>query len=59
MKTIGIGAFRESGLENIALPQSIKTVGAYSFYKCDQLRTVKLGKSLEMLGAKECVNGEE
>ena len=59
MGNIGVEAFRESGLKSITLPQSVKEVGAYAFYKCGQLQTVKLNEGLETLGARELVNRQE
>ena len=50
LKSIGIGRFSESGLEEIALPVSVRDVGANAFDMCRQLKNVRLNEGLERLG---------
>lgn len=40
LEKIEIEAFKESGLESIALPSSVREVCAYAFSECDCLRSV-------------------
>ena len=53
LEKIGLEAFMESGLENIELPASLRTVAQAAFAKCKSLRTVKFNEGLEALGADE------
>lgn len=50
LKSIGVRCFSESGLEEIALPASVREVGANAFDMCKQLKRVKLNEGLERLG---------
>ena len=44
--------FAESGIENLKLPSTLKTIEANTFYKCEQLRSVEFSEGLEKIGAK-------
>lgn len=46
LTAIGKSAFSYSGLERIAVPDDVTTVGAYAFSNCHSLAEVKLGTSL-------------
>lgn len=59
LEEVGICAFRESGLENIALPCSTRIVHQGAFYKCKTLKEVLLNEGLETLGTDEYQNGGE
>ena len=53
LEKIGIGAFLESGLESVELPTSLSVVSQAAFAKCKNLKTMKLGEGLEVLGTNE------
>ena len=53
MEKIGVGVFFKSGIEQIELPQSVKSIGARAFFRCEHLRHIKLNEGLEKLGEKE------
>ena len=42
-----------SGLENVELPASLRTVAQAAFAKCENLKTVKFSEGLEVLGEDE------
>ena len=55
----GYKAFGESKATTIVLPNSIKTIAPYSFYKCKQLKDIVLSSSLTCISWKAfagCVN---
>lgn len=49
---VGIGerAFQESGVEEIGLPEGIRSIGEYAFYKCENLTLAGLPEGLEEIG---------
>ena len=49
VRTFGWGAFAESGIESIALPDSLEDLGQSAFYNCKKLQTVTWPKSNDML----------
>ena len=59
LEVIGMGCFSESGLKRLALPASVKSVGAAAFRGCWQLKHAQLNEGLESLGKKEVVDGVE
>ena len=40
IEKIGENAFAESGLTEVTIPENLKYIGGYSFYSCDNLKTV-------------------
>ena len=56
LEEIGLRAFRESGLERVTTPKSVKTIRQSAFCKCRNLRTVTLNEGLETLGTDEYAN---
>lgn len=50
LKTIGIDAFSESGLEEIHIPEGVTSIDEYAFYNCKNLKTIFLPKSLKKIG---------
>ena len=50
---IGLRAFRESRLESITMPSSVRTIRQSAFCKCSSLKTVTLNEGLETLGTDE------
>ena len=50
---MGLEAFMESGLENVELPASLRTIAQGTFAKCESLKTVKFSEGLEALGTDE------
>ena len=55
---IGLRAFRESGLENIATPPSVRIISQSAFCECQNLRKAVLNEGLETLGTDEYPDGE-
>ena len=53
LEEIGLRAFRETGLESIATPPSVRIIRQSAFCKCSNLRTVTLNEGLEVLGTSE------
>ena len=51
LRTINEEVFRESGLRSVEFPASLRTISQAAFCKCQNLRTVKFGEGLEVLGA--------
>ena len=43
--------FAESGIENIKIPSTLKTIEAGTFHGCKQLRNVEFSEGLEKIGA--------
>ena len=50
LEYIGEYCFRESGLEFISLPPTLKIIGKNAFYLCENLRNVKFSENLEKIG---------
>ena len=46
LKTIETYAFEYTGLESIAIPDSVENMGTNVFYNCNSLKSVTLGKGL-------------
>lgn len=46
---IGESAFQESSVEEVGLPEGVKTIGVYAFYKCGNLTFVGLPEGLERI----------
>lgn len=53
LEKIGVGAFKETGLESAALPASLRTISQETFAKCKSLKMVKFSNGLEVLGTDE------
>lgn len=49
--TIGMSAFRYSGLTALTLPDSVESIGMYAFDGCESLQVVKFGEGLKEIGA--------
>ncbi|MCM1236454.1 MAG: leucine-rich repeat domain-containing protein, partial [Ruminococcus flavefaciens] len=47
--SIGTYAFAESGVERVNMPASVKTMGSYAFYNCDQLTDLTIGSGLDTI----------
>lgn len=47
---LGCNAFLENKFETLDIPGSIKELGEHSFYNCENLTSVKLGKGVEIVG---------
>nr|ADD95809.1 hypothetical protein [uncultured organism MedDCM-OCT-S08-C695] len=47
---MGRNAFQRSKITSIVLPDSLKSMDQNAFYKCEQLKTVTLGKGLTEIG---------
>ena len=50
---IGLRAFRESGLESVETPTSVRTIRQSAFCKCQNLKKAVLNEGLEVLGTDE------
>ena len=50
LESIDLFAFAGTGLENVELPSSLRTVAQGVFAKCESLKVVKFGEGLEVLG---------
>ena len=53
LEKIGLFAFAESGVEQVVLPVSLRTIAQGAFHKCENLKTVKFSEGLEVLGTDE------
>ena len=53
LEKIGLYAFYRTGIENLRLPASLRTIAQGAFAECWHLRTVELGEGLEVLGTNE------
>lgn len=54
---IGFRAFRESGLESIAIPPSVRVIHQSAFCGCRNLKKVTLNEGLEVLGTNKYPSG--
>ena len=43
-------AFQDTNLENITIPNSVKIIGTDAFYRCENLKTIKLPIGVELYG---------
>jgi hypothetical protein len=50
LTSIGVGAFAYTGITNLYLPDSLKTIGEGAFDACDSLISVSFGKNLTSIG---------
>lgn len=50
VKEIGERAFRGTGITKINLPDGLKKIGNYAFYKCTQLRSLTIPASVSDIG---------
>jgi hypothetical protein len=50
LETIGIGAFKNSGIKYISLPESLMTIGANAFEDCTLLESIVLGDNITTVG---------
>lgn len=50
LKEIRAGAFRESGIESVAVPDGVTALGSEVFAECGNLTAVSIGKGVERLG---------
>jgi len=48
--TIGAGAFMESNLISITLPQGLKTIGANAFFNCHYIYSISIPSSVTSIG---------
>lgn len=46
LRTIGIDTFHNTALQNVSLPDSIKSIGAFAFNNCNALKTVVLSNKM-------------
>ena len=53
LEKIGLFAFVESGVEQVVLPVSLRTIAQGAFGKCESLKTVKFNEGLEVIGTDE------
>ena len=53
LEKIGLYAFYRTGIENLRIPASLRTIAQGAFAECWHLRTVELGEGLEVLGTNE------
>lgn len=47
---IGNHAFENSALEDIRIPDSVKTIGSYAFWKCSKLESITLPSGVQSIG---------
>ena len=58
LEALGASCFQNSGLVDIALPSSVRDVGACAFLDCKRLQSALLNEGLQTLGAETRVDGE-
>ena len=56
VKIIEEKAFYQSGLESIAIPDSVEMIGWTAFADCKELKTVSIGKGIKLIEAKAFYN---
>ncbi|WP_418982533.1 PL29 family lyase N-terminal domain-containing protein [Alistipes sp.] len=44
------GAFSNTPLTNIVIPDNVTIIGRYAFYRCNNLKTITIGKSVQNIG---------
>jgi hypothetical protein len=44
--TIGVGAFARTGISSLTIPNSVKTIEAWAFYECKNLKDVTIGSGV-------------
>ena len=50
MEYLGEYCFYNSGLESIKIPPALKTIEAWTFFKCESLKRVEFSEGLEKIG---------
>lgn len=50
MREIGHGAFYETGIDSLSLPDSLEVVGDYAFAYCNRLQVVYMGAKVKYVG---------
>ena len=50
VKTIEAGAFADSQLKSIVIPEGVESIGDYAFYNCPKLEDVVLPSTLRVIG---------
>ena len=50
VRTIGLEAFRESGITTVKLPNDVTTIAQRAFYYCPKLTRFEISKSIRILG---------
>ncbi|WP_288312458.1 leucine-rich repeat domain-containing protein [uncultured Eubacterium sp.] len=59
VKTIGYGAFSNSGIVDLVIPDSVNLIEGDPFYSCENLKTVKIGNGVTRIEAfQNCENLE-
>lgn len=51
LTTIGSGAFRESAITSIDIPEGVTSIGGSAFINCDQLTSITLPKGVSEIGS--------
>lgn len=51
LQNIGDGSFNSSGIENITLPSSVRTLGISAFYNCQHLFEIELPENIQIIGS--------
>ena len=50
VSSIGVNAFLRSSITSVVIPKSVKKIGMYAFFECNNLTSVKLGDGVEEIG---------
>ncbi len=50
VKSIGAGAFQNSGLTSITIPKNVKTISNYVFANCKNLKSINLPETVKSIG---------
>lgn len=50
LRTLLYGAFAESGLTSVTLPEGVRIIGEYTFQSCPDLETIALPATVEYIG---------
>ena len=51
LHTLAHGAFYETALDSITLPDALEEIGPYAFAYCDSLRVVRMGSKVRSIGS--------
>ena len=58
LKRISIGAFFDSGLKNVVIPDSVEYIGEKAFGHCLKMKYVVVPDSVEYIGENAFTNGK-
>ena len=50
VRSVGVNAFRDCGLQSIKLPESLATIGNYAFFGCEEIESIEIPDGVTEIG---------